>query len=149
MAKNYTIKEWGKDHWSLLAYIEYRGINHKGVLNKDHLRIKNPIVANSGNYPLPRPEWKPEYGTRLRGYFLPEGKKDETKVVPDHDDLDCIEDMEKEGLVENLGTGLNPACKLTKKGQRIVSALNVHKQEGSTFAQFSEAIEKTLTDLGI
>lgn len=147
--KNYKIKEWGKDHWSLLAYIEYRCVNHKCVLNKDHLRIKNPIVANSGDYPLPRPTWKPEWGTRLRGYFLPNGEKDLTKMDPDHDDLDCIEDMEREKLVENIGTGFNPACKLTKKGQKFAAALNAHKQEGSSFSQFSDAIEKTLIDLGL
>lgn len=138
------IKDWGKDHWSLLAYIEYRCINYKGILNKDHLRIKNPVVANSGSYPLPKPEWQDSYGTKLRGYF-----EDHTKILPDHDDLDCIEDMEAEGLVENIGTGFNPACLLTKKGRKFASALSKHKQEGSTFAEFGEAIEKTLVDLGI
>lgn len=143
------IKDWGKDHWSLLAYIEYRGVNHKGVLEKNHLRIKNPAVANSGSYPMPMPEWKPEYGTRLRGYFKKDGTKDESRMLPDHDDLDCIEDMEAAGLVENLGTGFNPASKLTAKGLKFAAALSKHKQEGSSFAEFGEAIEKTLKDLGL
>lgn len=143
-----SIENWGKDHWSLLAYIEYRGVNHQGILDKMHLRIKNPMVANSTDYPLPRPEWQPGWGTKLRGYFHPNGDRDESKMLPDHDDLDCIEDMEKAGLVENLGTGLNPACKLTKKGQQFANALSAHKQEGMSFAAFGEAIEKTLKDLG-
>lgn len=141
------IETWGKDHWSLLAYIEYRCINHKGVLDKDHLRIKNPIIANSTGYLLPKPEWKEEYGTRLRGYFLPNKEKDITKILPNHDDLDCIEDMEEAGLIKNIGTGLNPACQLTKKGRQFANALSKYKQEGSTFVEFSEAIEKTLKEI--
>lgn len=147
--KNIPVEQWGKDHWSLLAYIEYRAVNHKGVLDKRHLRIKNPMVANATDSPFPAPKWKPEWGTKLRGYFLPNGEKNQSKVLENHDDLDCIEDMEAAGLVENLGTGLHPASKLTTKGQKFAAALSKHKQEGSTFAQFGDAIEKTLVDLGI
>lgn len=143
------ITEWGRDHWSLLAYIEYRGVNHKCVLDKKHLRIKNPIVANSTDYPMPMPEWDEKYGTRLRGYDHKNTSVYDLKHLGNHDDLDCIEDMENEGIVENIGSGLNPACKLTKKGQQFANALSKHKQEGSTFAEFGEAIEKTLSDLKI
>lgn len=146
---NINIEEWGMDHWSLLAYIEYRAVNYKGVLDKMHLRIRNPMVANSTNYPMPRPEWNPAWGTRLRGYLRLDGTKNEDLILHDHDDLDCIEDMEAAGLVENLGTGLNPACKLTAKGLRFAAALSKHKQEGSTFAQFGDAIEATLRELDI
>ena len=58
--KNIKIKDWGKDHWSLLAYIECRCVDHKGILDKNHLRISNPAVSMS---PI---DWKPEYGTRLK-----------------------------------------------------------------------------------
>ena len=36
-----TVDEFGKDHWSLFAYIETRCVDHKGVLDLAHMRTKN------------------------------------------------------------------------------------------------------------
>ena len=127
------IEQFGKDHWSLFAYIETRTVDHKGILNKDHLRIKNPVVANSTNYPMPKPEWNRNNGTRLKGFFE---KKDKKLLIPDHDDFDCFDDLEEAGLIENMGTGFNPAAQLTKFGIKIASDLRKHKSEGKNFADF-------------
>ena len=64
--KNISIKDFGKDHWSLLAYVEYRAVNHKGFLDIKHLRCKNLAISTT---PLGQNFWKPEYGSRLKGYF--------------------------------------------------------------------------------
>ena len=107
------------------------------------------MVANATDSPFPAPKWKEEWGTRLRGYDHKNTSQYDLKKLENHDDLDCIEDMEDAGIVENLGTGLHPACKLTKKGKKFASALSTHKQEGSNFADFCDAIEKTFKDLNI
>ena len=126
------MSQFGKDHWSLFAYIETRTIDYKGSLDKSHLRIKNEIVANSSPYPFNR-YWKPEYGTRLKGYF---DKKDKKLQLPNHDDLDCFDDLENAGLIKNMGTGFNPAAELTKKGILIASKLREHKANGGYFSNF-------------
>ena len=143
--KNISIKKFGKDHWSLLAYIETRCVDYKGILDVAHLRIKNPAIG-MGSYHAPynRPDWKPEWGTRLKGYFLPsldkDGKKNEVinsrRRLDDHDDLDCADDLERVGYLKNIGTGLNPAYNMTKLGNQVASLLREHKTNGGQFANF-------------
>ena len=128
-----TIEKFGKDHWSLFAYIETRTVDYGGILDKSHLRIKNDMVRNSTPYPI-NTSWKPEYGTRLKGYF---DKKDKKLQLPEHDDLDCFDDLEEAGLIENMGTGFNPAAKLTKFGISVASKLRNHKANGGYFSNFS------------
>ncbi len=128
-------KDFGKDHWSLLAYIETRCVDYGGILNKAHLRIKNPVnqalsIMNSQS------SWSPDYGTRLSGYFKNDGNKDKTRQLKNHDDLDCQTDLEDAGYIENMGTGLNPACKMTKLGSQVASLLRQHKTDGKHYASF-------------
>lgn len=127
-------KDFGKDHWGLFAYIETRCVDYKGVLDVDHLRIKNPAIVNRA--PYPSPEGKQDWGTRLSGYFRDNEENDNTRQLPDHDDLDCIEDLETAGYIENIGTGLNPASKMTKLGIKVASLLRQHKADGNHFATF-------------
>jgi len=127
-------KDFGKDHWSLFAYIETRCVDYKGVLDKTHLRISNP--ANQSPSIMYPQVWKPEYGTRLFGYFKEDGKEDKARQLPDHDDLDCFDDLETAGLIENQGTGMDPACKLTKLGNEVAGKLRQHKSDGNYFATF-------------
>ena len=125
-------KDFGKDHWSLLAYIETRCVDYKGILDRLHLRIKNPAAQHPTNK-----DWKPEYGTRLAGYFKDDGTKDETRLLKNHDDLDCQTDLENARYIENMGTGLNPACKMTKLGHQISLLLREHKSNGKHYATFT------------
>ena len=127
-----SIKQFGKDHWSLLVYVEYRVLNNKGVLDMKHLRIKNPAITN-GLIPI---AWKPEWGTRLYGYWNEDKSTNPELRLPDHDDYDCLDDLEGAGLVESFGTGINPAFLLTKKGAKVCSFLVLHKQEGKHYADF-------------
>ena len=139
--KNIAIKDFGKDHWSLLAYCEYRSVNHNNKLDISHLNCKHPAIATT---PLGQNMWKPEYGTRLNGYFLKDGKKDETKHLLDHDDFDCLDDLEAAGLLKNVGTMIAPYAELTNKGFKIMTLLNKHKQEGGYFGNFQEVLNKKI-----
>ncbi len=131
--KKIKVNQFGKDHWSLLAYVEYRIMNHQGRLDLIQLRVKNPAIQqNITGTNL----WKPEYGSRLHGYWNKDGSVNPKLKILDHDDFDCLDDLEDEGLIKSFGTGLNPAYKLTKKGAKIMSALTLHKQEGKNFAEF-------------
>jgi len=82
--------------------------------------------------------WRPEYSTRLKGYF-PE--KDSKFLLHEHDDIDCLNDLEKEGLVEIV------SCKkllvrMTEFGNVIVSRLREHKAKGGYFSNFYYSIPK-------
>jgi len=139
--KNIPIEKFGKDHWSLLAYVEYRAVNNGGHLDIKHLRCKNPAIATS---PLGQNFWKPEYGTRLKGFFKATIEKEERKIdvidtrqrLENHDDFDCLDDLEAAGLLKNVGTLINPYAELTSKGQRVAALLSKHKQAGGPYAYF-------------
>lgn len=123
-------QEFGKDHWSLLAYIS---TCYEGKLEPARLRDKT------------RRDWKPEYGTRLAGYF---GKtieeNDKTKLLLDHDDFDCLDDLAAAGFIKDtmtrMGTGI---VTFTHLGSVVDRMLRVHKEEGKHFSSFRfvQAIE--------
>lgn len=138
-----TIDDFGKDHWSLLAYIKTRCVDYQGVLDIKHMRTKNPALVAVNSIFGPQ-AWKPEYGTRLSGYFLGDGKTDKSRQLPDHDDHDCQEDFERLGLVENMGSGLHPAVKLTKAGLELAAQVDAHKANGGVFANFKPEIKEAI-----
>lgn len=114
------IEQFGKDHWSTFAYAETCAVDHGGRLELRRLRMnsnKRP-VGNGGM-------WLPSCGSYVKG------KRD-----PEHDDWDCLEDLEAEGLLEMIGTIINPAVKLTKKGYAVASSLRMHKANGGQFGTF-------------
>lgn len=118
-----AIEDFGQDHWSTFGYIETRIVDHKGVPNKLHMRCnhsRHPAFAHEGGDAV-------RYPTRLRG----------DAVKPGHDDWDCLEDCELAGLLENVGTGINPMYALTNYGRQIASFLREHKARGGSWADFS------------
>lgn len=132
--KSIPIEQFGKDHWSLFAYVETRAVDYKGFLDIVHLRTKNTAIATTL---LGQNFWKPEYGTRLKGYFKTDDTKDDSKLLRNHDDHDCLDDLEAAGLLENVGTLVNPYAELTKEGRRVASLLREHKSKGGQFAEFT------------
>ena len=80
---------WGKDHLSLLLYCETRVVDGDGTLDPRRLR---PRMSTGG--------------TKLRG----------GKTLLDHGDLDCLVDLEQEGMILNRGSGTNPLVVLTNRG---------------------------------
>lgn len=85
------LSDYGRDHWSLLLYLESRTVDQKGVLDARHMRTD---VARHPLFSSPTPGisgfGNTKYPTRLRN----DGRLD------DHDDWDCLYDLVREGLVQ-------------------------------------------------
>lgn len=143
------IEDFGKDHWSLFAYLECRCVDNNGTVNGAHLRhnpAKRPAVVGSDTSGIPfmavGKGWEPSYGTRLKGFWKEGGGTDPSRQLPDHDDIDCMEDLEAAGLVKDHGSGINPCIRLTKEGSRVAGLLREHKANGGNFAEFELVPEK-------
>jgi hypothetical protein len=71
------------------------------------------------------PGWDPKYGTRY----------DDGRVDPDHDDYDCLADLEAWGFLEDLGTGFQPVVRLTPKGHahcaELIAARGAVQRKGA------------------
>lgn len=128
MDKLHMYETWGKDHWSTLAYVESCSVdsrNPEGIASLDLRRMrcnrnKHPLVKANG-FP-----WDKSNGTIIKG----------GKILKDHDDWDCLEDLEKEGLVEVISL-VNGYVKLTDKGIKIAHQLREHKAKGGQFSTFT------------
>ena len=107
-------ERWSKDHWSTLLYVETCVVDQAGKLKAIHLR------SDGVKYP-----------TRLTDCQL-----------AGHNDWDCLEDMEKAGLLINKGTGYNPIYDLTDEGWKLAGLCRRWKAEDKGFINFRiEAIE--------
>ena len=93
---------WGRDHISTLLYVETRCVDQRGKLCLEHLR--------KDGY---------KYSTRLANGVHLVG----------HTDLNCIDDFETAGLIENRGTGINPLLKMTDKGWEKAHTLRRERAE--------------------
>lgn len=144
---------WSKDHWSTLAYVETRLVDHRGLIaaaqmRTDHSRHMSFVGAVNGGDAHGR------YPTRLRR--LIDGEPNE---VPDHDDWDCLLDCVaaelltivapmdeaywdvergRRGPFARNGT-LPVRVLLTEKGQAMCNALRGWKAAGGNFATFDPA----------
>lgn len=130
------VERWGKDHFNLLAYIGCRNTNNGCVLDGDHLRVN---AAKNVGIPKRYPsgaDWNPKYGTRLRGHF--DNKNDKSLQLGDHDDVDCLDDMEAEGLI-TCGTRVSLYAQLTNWGRKFNAALTDHMAQGGASGNFEES----------
>jgi len=80
---------WGKDHWTTLAYA-FR--NAGKPLDHQHLRTAHP-----------------RYPTRLR----------DGAILSDHDDYDCLDDLEAAGVLVTSGTRVNPYALFSDEGLKL------------------------------
>jgi hypothetical protein len=138
--KKVPIEQWGRDHWSLLAFVEWLCVNHQGALSVAHRRnLRCNPKTHPGNCSMAQSAicgWKPTYGTRLKGYYVPGGGVDLRRQIKNHDDWDCLEDMEAAGVLQNKGTGMNPVFWLTERGIDLAAQVGAHKMRGDNFAGF-------------
>jgi hypothetical protein len=125
------MEEWGKDHWSMLAYIETRCVDHDGTLEPKRVRCnpnRHPQHAlPQHNPPGQLPGEAYPHTSRLREGVVP---------VPEHDDYDCFYDIQEANLLKDVGTGLYPRAQLTRAGIRLASELRVWKANGGVYAAF-------------
>lgn len=138
MTEHIPMSLWGKDHWSTLAYIETRIVDYKGQPDRSHMRCdpkRHPGLAGHVHAALSPSLGDKNYPTRLK----------DGKELHDHDDWDCMEDAEAEGLLKWNGTGMYPVFVLTKKGRAICAALRRHKQDGGQFAEFAYSEGREVT----
>ena len=128
---------WGKDHYSLLAYIFTRNVDYESILDYNHMRLNsNRRVEYGRNF---HSQWQDSYGTRLKGFWFNDsnGKSvtNPSLQLKDHDDFDCLDDFEAEGLIVR-GTFISAYVSLTDKGRKLASKLMNHKAQGGQFADF-------------
>ncbi len=116
-----TVETWGKDHWSTFAYVETCVVDRGGAIDRQRMR------THPGRHPLLAHMDGSAYPTRLRDGAL----------LSDHDDWDCLSDLEEAGLLENIGSDTNHLIILTDEGRRVAAALRAHKAAGGTFASFA------------
>lgn len=131
--KAVPVSRFGKDHWSLLAYVETRCVDsatNTGQLDPKRMRCnpkRHPMMAVSI---FSERRWEPRYGSRLR--------VTRTGTIPQlktHDDLDCLDDLEAAGLVEVLSL-INSIVRMTPDGLTVAHALRKHKADGGLFTTF-------------
>lgn len=128
------MSKWGKDHWSTLAYLETLAVDHSGIAKPVNARMRtnekrHPHLVG-GDFGM----GIGGLGSGLGGSKYPTRLKD--GEVKDHDDWDCVDDAVEEGLIEDVGTGLNRAYKFTKLGKKVMAKLREFKQEGGNFQDF-------------
>lgn len=121
------MEDWGKDHWSTLAYIECRCVDRKGILDYKHIRcndVDHPELPPEKIYMLG--EWHDKYSTRIK----------DGKQIRGHDDWDCVEDLQAAGLIEIVSMA-DFQIKMTELGWKITNLLRKHKAAGGIFSNFS------------
>ena len=118
---------WGMDHWAVFAYIETCCVESQTDRGyPDHRRIQ----TNQGRHPgMDNPVDGSQYGIRLRGGV--------EIVGPDYDEWDVIDDLAAVGLIEILGSGINPAYRMTEGGLEMAGQLRRHKAMGGQLANFT------------
>jgi len=147
------IDRWSKDHWSLMAYVETLCVDGKdGIGTID----KRKVRCNPEQHPLCGAiygaGWQPNHGTRLQGYFDFANRSDPAASeaagfqMTQHDDWDCLDDLNAAGFVETLSMA-NGFIRLTDEGIVVAAKLREHKVRGGMYAAFqldSQASERKL-----
>lgn len=89
------LEKWGADHWSTFIYAMSCVTGRGGVIDRRRMRChpkRHPFLAH-----LPRDVGSSNYPrTRIRDGVLDSN----------HDDWDCLDDAEAEGLLHRVGTNV-------------------------------------------
>lgn len=100
------MEQFGKDHWSLLIYIESRAVDDERHYDRRHMR------SDGKRYP-----------TRLR----------DGRHVEGHDDLDCLADLAAAELIQE---GPGDIAWPTDRGWQVVGQLRRRRSEGMAIGAF-------------
>lgn len=130
------VEKFGKDHWSLLAYVEcccVDGRDGAGQLELRRLRNKEDNAPG---------RWRLKHSTRLKGYFDFVDRDDPEKAIEaglqlrDHDDIDCLGDLEAAGFIDVVSRA-NLFVKMTAEGVAAAHQLRRHKIDGGSLSDFA------------
>lgn len=146
--------QFGKDHWSTLAYAETCLVDKGGFQvgfdprmrqGRAHFRVMSqecPAPKQNPNGSSMGVVMQPEHATRVKG-----------GVIEGHDDWHCVQDMVNAGLMGiKRGDGLviplpdevdaGTFLHLTPLGQRVVGQLRAWKAFGGNFGDFAPQLEE-------
>ena len=131
------VGKWGKDHWTTLAYLETRSVDHQGVLSNKQMRCNPRLHREFAHSSLLGSVIDgSKYPTRLRN--------DET--LDGHDDWSCLEDMVAAGLVRAYYRVARPTLafgtcdakiELTGLGEEVAAQLRRHLAAGKRSSDFT------------
>ena len=122
-------ERWGKDHWSVFAYVETCVVDRNGRLDNRRIQATlNRHPAHAGGRADGSQVDGTKYSIRLRN--------GETMPGADYDEWDCLDDLEWFGLIENTGTGLNRLYRITPLGENLAQQVRANKGRGGSFAAF-------------
>jgi hypothetical protein len=127
------IEAWGKDHASMLGYVECCCVDKKGLLDGNRVRVnsnEHPVFGDQGlKFRGGRvSNWEDSWRTHIKAGF----------VAPAyHDDVHVLDELEEHGFVTLVGTMVNPYYAMTKQGLAVAHALREHKANGGSFYQFN------------
>lgn len=119
------VEKWGKDHWSLLAYIETCCVDQEGHFELVRIRVNpntHPLCAVGKLSPR---KWMPSYGTILN----------DGTVLEEHDDINCLNDLEKAGMIY-VKSLVNGFAQLSPLGIKVSALLREHKIAGKMYRDF-------------
>lgn len=129
------LEQWGKDHWSTLAYLETVTVDYRGLVDNRRMRC-NPRLHR-------RFAHLNQFGQVVDSSRYPTTKASD---VQQHDDWSCLEDLVTAGLVkaywrvrypERSFGGAQAKVELTELGLKITAELRAHKARGGSFTHFS------------
>lgn len=127
-------KNFGQDHFSLLAYIETCCVDHGGKVDGRRMRCNSSI---HWKYDCNRIQWRESFSTRLKGYGRAEGEAKTNLQLLDHDDWDAAEDLAAAGWITQKGRGPKHSIfTLTPVGEKIAAQLRAYKARGGNYANF-------------
>lgn len=124
------VSDFGRDHWSLLMYLETCVVDSNIEKPKNMGRVEK---ARMRTHPIRHPQhlvarsiedrvWLVKNGTRLKGWRPGEpGRR-----LPLHDDWDALEDLEAAGLATQL-TGMGEVVSLSELGMKTAGELRKWK----------------------
>lgn len=123
---------WGQDHWSTLLYIETLIVDGRG---DGYARPAVARMRQDSNRPR-RGHGKDDPGLDSSKERYPTILLGGHEVLG-HDDFDCLDDMEVEGVLIVDGTGAQPLIRLTDYGYTLVAALRRHRGQTGGSAGFA------------
>lgn len=128
----FPLGKWGKDHWSMLAYVETRAVDCRGDLDLRHIRV-NTDKRGFSNGNFPNDKWNPEYATRQQNGSKP----DRT-----HDDIDVMDDLKEQGYLEYKYACGKFTVTMSEEGNKVCGLVRAHKTAGGQYNEFK--LEKQL-----